>query len=117
MLSNSRLQQALNALRPNRRVTRPIYLGWALASAAAFVIAWSLVTGAPSPAGVAAALVRLWTQQGLFDELTTSLVLNAEAIAWSSVIALGLAYLTIVPAVRPIAGAVSKLRFTGLVGW
>ena len=116
-LLNSHLQQALNALRPNRRVSRPIYLGWAAAGAAMFVIAWSVLPGAPSPAGVAAALGRLWMQQGLFDELSTSLVLNAEAIAWSSAISLGLAYLTVVPAVRPIAGAVSKLRFTGLVGW
>ena len=81
-------------------------------------MAWSLSAGAlPSPSGVAAALARLWTAQGLFDELVTSVVLNAQAIAWTTAIALGLAYATVVPAMRPIATAISKLRFSGLVGW
>jgi len=107
-----------NALRPNRRVARSVQLGYAVASAAVFGVAWSLSSGAlPSPAGVAAALARLWTTQGLFDELVTSVVLNAQAIAWTTAIALGLAYATVVPAVRPIATAISKLRFSGLVGW
>jgi NitT/TauT family transport system permease protein len=118
MHATTALQQMTSALRPNRRIARSVQLGYAAASAAVFGVAWSLSAGAlPSPAGVASALVRLWTAQGLFDELTTSVVLNAQAIAWSTAIALGLAYATVVPAVRPIATAISKLRFTGLVGW
>jgi NitT/TauT family transport system permease protein len=118
MHASTALQQITSALRPNRRIARSVQLGYAAASAAVFGVAWSLSAGAlPSPAGVACALVRLWTAQGLFDELTTSVVLNAQAIAWSTAIALGLAYATVVPAVRPIATAISKLRFTGLVGW
>src|SRR5262249_62193618 len=35
----------------------------------------------------------------------------------STVLSLGLAYLTVLPPLRPLVGAVSKLRFTGLVGW
>jgi NitT/TauT family transport system permease protein len=118
MHASTALQQMTSALRPNRRIARSVQLGYAAASAAVFGVAWSLSAGAlPSPAGVATALVRLWTAQGLFDELTTSVALNAQAIAWSTAIALGLAYATVVPAVRPIATAISKLRFTGLVGW
>jgi NitT/TauT family transport system permease protein len=118
MHATTALQQMTSALRPNRRIARSVQLGYAAACAAVFGVAWSLSAGAlPSPAGVASALVRLWTAQGLFDELTTSVVLNAQAIAWSTAIALGLAYATVVPAVRPIATAISKLRFTGLVGW
>lgn len=118
MHASTALQQMTSALRPNRRITRSVQLGYAAASAAVLGVAWSLSAGAlPSPAGVAAALARLWTTQGLFDELVTSVVLNAQAIAWTTAIALGLAYATVVPAVRPIAAAISKLRFTGLVGW
>ncbi|HEY5944452.1 MAG TPA: ABC transporter permease subunit, partial [Kofleriaceae bacterium] len=47
----------------------------------------------------------------------TSFTLNAEAIAWSTAVTLALAYLTVLPALRPLVAALSKLRFTGLVGW
>src|SRR5262245_5666061 len=118
MPASTALQHMTDALRPNRRIPRSIQLGYAAASAAVFGIAWSASAGAlPSPTGVAAALARLWTTQGLFDELVTSVVLNAQAIAWTTAIALGFAYATVVPAVRPLAAAISKLRFTGLVGW
>jgi len=108
----------LAALRPNRQVTLTIYAGYAAASLAVFVAAWQLGAGViPSPGEVLAALSRLWTEQGLFDELSTSFVLNLQAMAWATAITLALAYLTVVPAVRPIVGAISKLRFTGMVGW
>jgi NitT/TauT family transport system permease protein len=112
------IQRALDALRPNRAITRPIYLGYAGVTIAAFVAAWQLCAGViPAPSEVVAAVARLWVAQGLFDELSTSVVLNIEAIAWTAGIGLALAYLTVVPAVRPIVAAVSKLRFTGMVGW
>ncbi|HEX7839511.1 MAG TPA: ABC transporter permease subunit [Kofleriaceae bacterium] len=118
MHASTALTQMTNALRPNRRIARSVQLSYAAASAAVLGVAWSLSSGAlPSPGGVAAALARLWIAQGLFDELATSVVLNAQAIAWTTALALGLAYATVVPAVRPIATAISKLRFTGLVGW
>src|SRR5258706_11290869 len=37
-------------------------------------------------------------------------------MAWATVISLGLAYLTVVPVFQPIAHAVSKGRFLGMVG-
>lgn len=111
-------RRALDALRPNRPIALPTYLGYAAASAAVFVGAWQLGAGAlPSPGEVVRALAALWSERGLFDELSTSFVLNLEAIAWTAAIGLALAYATVVPAARPIVAAVSKLRFTGLVGW
>jgi NitT/TauT family transport system permease protein len=110
--------RAFGALLPNRSITRPAQLGVAVTSAALVLAAWQLGAGViPGPADVAAALARLWTTGGLFDALSTSVMLNLEAIAWTTAIALALAYLTVIPAVRPIVAAVSKLRFTGLVGW
>jgi NitT/TauT family transport system permease protein len=110
-------QRALEALRPNRTIALPIHLGYAVASAAVIVLAWQLGAGVlPSPAEVVGALGALWTG-GLFDELSTSFMLNLEAIAWTAAIGLALAYATVIPAARPIVAAVSKLRFTGLVGW
>jgi NitT/TauT family transport system permease protein len=92
-------------------------LGAALA-AAAIGLFWRAAGGAlPAPRQVLAALVTLWSERGLADQLAASLALNAEAIAWSAALSLGLAYLTVLPALRPLVGAVSKLRFTGLVGW
>ena len=110
--------RALAALMPNRSITLPVQLGVAAASAAAVMLAWQLGAGViPAPVEVGAALARLWTAGGLFEALSTSVVLNLEAIAWTTAIALALAYLTVIPAARPIVAAVSKLRFTGLVGW
>lgn len=112
------IKRVLEALSPNRQIALPIYLGYAVASVAVFVIAWQFAAGViPSPGDVVAALAKLWTEQGLFDELATSFVLNLEAIGWATAITLALAYLTVIPAVRPIVAAVSKLRFTGMVGW
>src|SRR5689334_22242491 len=111
-------QRALEALSPNRQVARPSRIGAAVASAAGFVAAWQLWAGVlPGPREVAVALAHLWTERGLFDALCASLLLNTEAIAWSAAIALALAYLTVIPALRPIVSAATKLRFTGLVGW
>jgi len=108
----------IDAMRPNRAVSATVLTAYGLASFAVFLAAWHFSSAAiPRPDEILAALHRLWQDQGLFAELETSFVLNLEAIALSTVITLGLAYLTVVPAVRPIVGAITKLRFTGMVGW
>jgi len=71
----------------------------------------------PRPDEVLHALQSLWLSQGLGPELMTSVRLNLEALAWSSVISLGLAYLTVVPVFRPLVAAVSKGRFLSIVGF
>jgi len=112
------LSRVVDGLCPNRHVTMPVHLMYTAACAATVLVAWQLgATAIPKPGEVLGALATLWTERGLFDHLVSSFALNVEAIAWSSAIALALAYLTVVPAVRPFVAVLSKLRFTGLVGW
>ncbi len=107
-----------NGLRPNHRVTHTSHVIYAVATLAAIAGAWQVSASAlPSPGEVGSAFVRLWRTEGLFEALGSSFMLNVEAIAWSAGIALALAYLTVLPAARPIAAAISKLRFSGMVGW
>jgi len=69
----------------------------------------------PRPDEVLAALGSLW-KEGLGWDLITSMKLNLQAIFWSTVISLFISYLTVIPFFRPIAAAVSKGRFLGLIG-
>lgn len=106
------------AFLPNR-VVSPAVMKIIIASQAfaALIIWWiAPIRVLPRPDEVGAALRSLWMTQGLGYELITSLTLNVEAIAWSTFISLVLSYLTVIPAFRPIALAVSKGRFLGLIG-
>jgi NitT/TauT family transport system permease protein len=71
----------------------------------------------PRPDEVLHALKHLWMTQGLGQELGISFRLNIEALAWSTLISLGLAYLTVIPVFRPLVAAISKGRFLSLVGF
>ncbi len=106
------------AFLPNRVVSptvmRIIIVGQAIVALAVWWLAPIRVL--PRPDEVFHALGSLWMTQGLGYELITSLTLNVEAIAWSTLISLLLSYLTVIPAFRPIALAVSKGRFLGLIG-
>lgn len=90
-------------------------VGFQLLLAVAF---WSFSPFAvlPRPAEVVHALGGLWLNEGLGRELITSIGVNLEALAWTTAISLGLCYLTVMPFFRPIADAVGKGRFLGLVG-
>jgi NitT/TauT family transport system permease protein len=70
----------------------------------------------PQPMEVLRAFRDLWFNQGLSRELGTSFMLNVEALALSTLLSLGLSYLTVLPFFRPVALAVSKGRFLGLIG-
>ena len=70
----------------------------------------------PQPGEVFGALRSLWFTQGLGRELATSFAMNVEALAWTVAVSLALSYLTVLPAFRPIAIAVYKGRFLGLIG-
>lgn len=70
----------------------------------------------PTPPEVFAALGTLWMEQGLGQELIISFLLNLEALAWTVALSLGLCYCTVMPFFRPLAGAVAKGRFLGLIG-
>jgi NitT/TauT family transport system permease protein len=105
------------ALRPNQWVSRQTYLSIAAAWAVLVLLFWIFGGGFfPGPGRVFAALRELVNEGGLLGELLTSLTLFAEALAIAALLSMGLAYLSVVPALRPIIGALTKARFLSLVG-
>ena len=109
----------LDVLRPNRAVspmTLRLVIGVQLAILLAIWFAGPLQV-LPTPPQVFAALGNLWTKEGLAAELTSSFVLNLQALALTSLISIGLAYLTVLPFFRPIALGISKMRFLSMVGF
>lgn len=55
--------------------------------------------------------------QGLFAQLYVSLSTNLQAIGLSCLLTVPLAYLTVLPALRPFVHALCKMRFVGLTGF
>jgi NitT/TauT family transport system permease protein len=70
----------------------------------------------PGPADVLGAFPSL-LDQGLAQQLFVSLTTNFQAIAISCLLTLPLAYLTVLPAARPLVRGLSKARFLGLTGF
>lgn len=69
----------------------------------------------PRPHEIIMAFPKLFGR-GLLEHMFTSLVLNAQALTLTMAISLTLSYLTVLPWMRPVAWAVTKLRFLGLTG-
>lgn len=69
----------------------------------------------PSPSDVLNAFLAL-VQNGLAENLLASLQLNLEAMAISTAASLGLAYATVLPALRAPVAFIAKMRFLGLTG-
>ena len=105
-------------LAPNRavdaRTSGVLVLGWCAAALAVWVA--SPMATLPAPREVLGAFSDLWWQGGLGPELFVTLKLIASALACSVVLSLALAWGSVIPALKPIAAAVSKLRFLGLTG-
>ena len=70
----------------------------------------------PTPIEIWRAIGELWWQGGLGPELFTTLKLIAHATLITTALALVLAYAPVVPFMRPLVEAASKLRFLGLTG-
>jgi NitT/TauT family transport system permease protein len=106
------------ALRPNQWVSQRTYLTMAAAWAVAVFLLWMLTaTGIfPNPARVGEALRTLTAQQGLIGELLTSLTLFGESLLIAAVLSMALAYLSVVPALRPVIQGLTRARFLSLVG-
>jgi NitT/TauT family transport system permease protein len=100
-------------LSPN--AARLLVVGQALA----FLAIWATSSFAvlPRPNEVLTALNHLWMEQGLGQDLITSFRLNLQALAISTVLCLGLAYLTVIPFFRPLVSALAKGRFLSLTGF
>src|SRR5690348_4830439 len=70
----------------------------------------------PSPGEVWHSLGDLWSEQGMSQDLFTTLKLLFHALFLTIVISLALSYATVLPFARPLVEGVSKLRFLGLTG-
>jgi NitT/TauT family transport system permease protein len=100
------------AVSPNQaRLLGALWLGAGLA-------AWgvSRCEVLPSPLAVLRALPGLFTQHALLANLAASLYSNLAALAWAAGLGMLLAYLSVLPALRPLAELASKLRFLGFAG-
>jgi NitT/TauT family transport system permease protein len=101
------------ATTPNEAVpvttAKALVAGWV----ALWLAYWTLMRPMvfPSPLDVLGAFPGLWWQEGLADALASSLRVSVEAIVLSAAIALPLAYVSRIPAVRPLAAGLSTLRF------
>jgi NitT/TauT family transport system permease protein len=69
----------------------------------------------PTPSQTLHAAGLLWSR-GMGVEVITSFKLNLEAIFYSTLISLSLAYSTTIPFFRPVVSFISKLRFLSMVG-
>jgi NitT/TauT family transport system permease protein len=74
---------------------------------------WTIARPAifPSPLEVLAIFPTLWIQDGLGQELLSSMLVSVEAILLSICMSLPLAYVCRVPVFRPVGIALAKLRF------
>ena len=116
---NNAVQTFLGVFAPNRVVSAGTMRLIALVEAAIALLIWlnSPFKVLPRPGEVLHALQDLWMTQGLGQDLGVSFGLNLQALAWSTVFSLGLAYLTVIPVFRPFVMAISKGRFLSLVGF
>jgi NitT/TauT family transport system permease protein len=112
------LKDVLSAFLPNRAISAMTLRLIVAFQVAIVLLIWinSPFPVLPRPDEVARAFRGLWMEQGLGRELWTSFSMNLEALGLTVLISLALSYLTVVPAFRPVAAAVSKGRFLGLVG-
>jgi len=111
------MNEALNVLAPNKVISKQT-LRWLIGFQLLllfFIWIFSPTVFLPKPKEVFQALSEMW-MQGLGAELITSFLLNLQAIAFSTILSLLLAYLTVIPFFRPIVTLLSKLRFLSMVG-
>ncbi len=112
------LHHVLASFSPNRVISKAAFRFIVVFQVAVLLAVWATSTYVflPKPMDVGRAFVDLWNHEGLGQELIVSFMLNLQAMAWATVISLGIAYLTVVPFFQPIAAAISKGRFLGMVG-
>jgi NitT/TauT family transport system permease protein len=86
---------------------------------ALLLVFWSMGSAfsLPSLGELPGAWARLVTQEGLLYELGVSMRLNVEVVALSTLLSVGLAYLTVDRWFFPPALLISKFRFFGMAGF
>lgn len=105
-------------LQPNAALSKEDQRYTAAAWVVVALLLWAFVPlmFMPKPGEVLSALKDLWLNDGLGGELITSFLLNLQALFWATIISLGLAYVSVVPIMRPVVAFIGKLRFLSLVG-
>ena len=109
----------LDAFRPNKSVTGTTYSIIIVVQLFLLLALWSFGSAfmVPSPVEIGRAWLSLVQNDGLLYELWVSMKTNFEAIVISSIISVGLSYLTVVPVMRPVVEFFSKARFFGMSGF
>lgn len=102
---------------PNAQTSRQGRLTVALAWGVGAFLLWQFanIPFLPQPVEVLSSFEVL-RHQGTFFEFGTSLETMAESIFWTVTISLSLAYLSVIPAMRPLVHFITGLRYLGLVG-
>jgi NitT/TauT family transport system permease protein len=103
---------------PNRTLSRVQLYAWAFGWLGLFLLGWALSpTGIlPGPREVLAAFYRLVLEQNLFSHLASSLYTSSLALFWTTLLSMIICYGAAVPALRPLAALVGKVRFWGFAG-
>lgn len=112
------LREFSRAFVPNQSVSPMVMRILILSQVGILIGAWTVSSGRllPTPSEVIEAFNRLWFD-GLGHELWTSFNLNLEALAWTTLVSLSLAYLTVVPGLRSLIGLLTKLRYMSMIGF
>lgn len=105
------------ALIPNGKIARLDHIGLAIGWGLAAFLFWQFadIPFLPKPFAILSSFETM-RQQGTLLEFGPSLWTMAEAIFWTLTISLTLAYLSVVPAMKPLVTFVTGLRYLGLVG-
>jgi NitT/TauT family transport system permease protein len=108
-----------DSFRPNKSITGTAWTVIIVAQIVLLLIIWSFGSAymVPSPIEIGRAWLSLVQTQGLLYELGISISTNLEAIFISTILSIGLSYLTVLPVMQPIVKALSKSRFLGLTGF
>ncbi len=109
----------LTAFMPNQAISANTLRVVVLIQVVAIIALWiaSPFEVLPKPMEVWQAFVRLYREQGLVTDLWISFKLILHALSYTVILALVLSYLTVMPFFRPIAQAISKMRYLSLVGF
>lgn len=109
--------QFIRAFNPNKSLSKKSMLIMTLIQIGVFVLLW-LSSGAliPKPIEIIKALKELILYDGLIHEIGSSLNLAFTSLGYTIVLSLSIAYLNVLPIMRPIGFLYSKLRFLTIVG-
>jgi NitT/TauT family transport system permease protein len=107
----------LGTLRPNQVVSQAALRLCGAAWVLSFTVFWFVghFEVLPTPVEVFREFGPLFSR-GLLFHLLSSLRSNLTALCWATVLSSALAYLSVVPALRPLTTLAEKLRFWGFAG-